>query len=84
MLSKSYNHPDYPSLNNIQKIIINVGGYLLEPMIDSQGRDITKATCIIKGDFGGPTPQSFIKKATAISLIRFHKNMEEAMKKHYE
>ena len=53
-------------------------------MIDSQGRDITKATCIIKGDFGGPTPQSFIKKATAISLIRFHKNMEEAMKKHYE
>lgn len=84
LLSQSIDHTSCLSLQSIQKINIYIGGYLFESAIDGNGRSYTKVTCVVKGDFGGPVPQTFLKKAVAMSLSRLHHSMSEAMNKYYE
>jgi START domain len=74
LISTSHEHPDYPQTKGITRIQIQLAGYYLQPLETG-----TKVFHVTHADFGGILPQRVMKNAVALSLPKFHAEMEKAM-----
>ena len=76
VVSTSFNHSDFPESQDTTRIKIDIAGYYLKTTeAGSQVFHITQA------NFGGILPQKFMKNAVAMSMPKFHSEMEAAMKR---
>ena len=70
LISSSYEDSNE---NFSQSLKIEVARYYFEALTDIDGKDYTKLTCLLKEDFGGRVPQSFIKKPQPGPYAKFTK-----------